>query len=255
MEHHFNVEAAKIVGVNAATILNHMIWWCQKNSASGTNVHDGRAWTYNTAASLSEIFPYLTENQVRTAIKKLIDSGLLMKGDYSANRYARPNYYAPTDRALEICDATMPDLSESEAGKNRSRQTKKPVSNICTVKDTVTETDICPVPSERGQDGSNQELRESACRVIDHLNRVTGKSYRHSKTATSPIIARLKDGYSEDTLMQIVDTMSAKWMGDAKMEQYIQPSTLFRPTNCENYEQLTIKKKAPKFMTFGEYFG
>lgn len=255
MEHHFNVEAAKIVGVNAATILNHIIWWCQKNAANRSNIHDGRAWTYNTAKSLTEIFPYLTENQVRTAIKKLVDSGLLVTGDYSANRYARPTYYSPTDKALEICDITMPDISNDVIGKNQERQEKKSTSNICTDTDTVIETYICPVPAERGRDGEKAELKESACRVIDHLNRVTGKSYRHSKTAMSPIMARLKDGYDEGTLIKIVDTMSAKWMGDANMEQYLQPSTLFRPTNCENYEQLTIKRKEPKYMTFGEYFG
>lgn len=149
MEHHFNIEAAKEVGVNAATILNHIIWWCQKNAADGRNYHDGRVWTYNTAKSMTEIFPYLTENQVRTATKKLVDAGLVITGDYSENRYARPLYYSPTDRALEICGASMPDIDSSVIEKNEEREEEKPSTLYRAVIEADTESDREAVSRKR----------------------------------------------------------------------------------------------------------
>ena len=141
MEHHFNVEVAKEVGTNAATILNHIIWWCQKNAADGRGVHDGRVWTYNTAKAMTEIFPYLTESQVRTATKKLVDAGLVVTGDYSENRYARPLYYSPTERALEMCGATIPDFEEAVIQKDETRGGKTQNTLYRTDIDTNIDTD------------------------------------------------------------------------------------------------------------------
>lgn len=141
MEHHFNVDVAREVGVNAATILNHIIWWCQKNAANGRGIHDGRVWTYNTAKAMSEIFPYLTENQVRTATKKLVDAGLVVTGDYSENRYARPIYYSPTEKALRICGATIPDFDDPVIGENETRDEDSPNTLYRTDIDTDTDTD------------------------------------------------------------------------------------------------------------------
>lgn len=141
MEHHFNIDVAREVGVNAATILNHIIWWCQKNAANGRGIHDGRVWTYNTAKAMSEIFPYLTESQVRTATKKLVDAGLVVTGDYSENRYSRPLYYSPTEKALEICGATLPDISNPVVRKNESRGEETQNTLYRTDIDTDTDTD------------------------------------------------------------------------------------------------------------------
>ena len=236
MEHHFNVDVAKEVGVNAATILNHIIWWCQKNASDGNNFHDGRYWTYNSAKSLSQIFPYLTENQIRTATKKLADSGFVVTGDYSSNRYARPVYYSPTRKALEMCGASMFENDDHVFGKNQTRRVNSSSSIFSTVKDTVADIDrnIVELPRQRDV-GSG--LSDKSFEVLSHLNSRCGRSYRRCDSSLKEIKARLREGYSVETLCSIIDFKASQWEHDRKMRDYLRPSTLFRATNCMNYEQ------------------
>lgn len=114
MEHHFNVEVAKEVGVNAAVIMNNIVFWIQKNISDGNCIHDGKFWTYSTAKAMSVIFPYLTEKQIRTAIEKLVDAGYVETGDYSENRYARPTYYAMTEKAADIYGISCCENGQNE---------------------------------------------------------------------------------------------------------------------------------------------
>ncbi|MDE2518988.1 MAG: hypothetical protein O0W93_06205 [Methanocorpusculum sp.] len=80
MNHSFNVEVAVEYGMAEAVILEYMYFWCQKNEANRKNMKDGLAWTYNSIKALSELFPYLTEKKIISAIKHLEDEGLLVSG-------------------------------------------------------------------------------------------------------------------------------------------------------------------------------
>lgn len=72
--------------------------------------------------------------------------------------------------------------------------------------------------------------------IISHLNDKAHKHYRaSSKTTKELIIARLKDGYTEQDLIRIIDNKVDDWLGDPKMEQYLAPDTLFRPSHIERY--------------------
>lgn len=93
--HSFDPAIARQVGINAAVIYQNMLWWCEKNFANGRNVHDGYCWTYNSRKAWTALFDYLSEAQIRTAIDKLLASGLVIKGDYNQNRYDRTCWYAP----------------------------------------------------------------------------------------------------------------------------------------------------------------
>jgi len=97
--HSFDPEIAKQVGVNAAVIYQNMIFWCEKNFANGRHIHDGYCWTYNSRRAWSDLFVYFSEAQIRTAIDKLVSTGLVVKGDYNQNRYDRTAWYAPTETA------------------------------------------------------------------------------------------------------------------------------------------------------------
>jgi hypothetical protein len=97
MIHAFQVQDAVRYGLNAAVILNNFKYWIAKNKADGRNHHDGRFWTYSTVKALAESFPYLTQKQVRVAIDKLIESGVLLKGNFNKVGYDRTVWYALTD--------------------------------------------------------------------------------------------------------------------------------------------------------------
>jgi uncharacterized phage protein (TIGR02220 family) len=79
--------------------------------------------------------------------------------------------------------------------------------------------------------------------IILHLNNCAGKNYRlNSKIAKNHINARLKDGFSFDDFIKVIETKSKKWLG-TKMEDYLTPNTLFGD-KMESYlnESIVIEK-------------
>ncbi len=107
--HSFNIEVANAVGVNAATIYQNIQFWCEKNKANNTNFKDGNWWVYNSVKAWGKLFPYMTTRNIRTAIQKLIDHGLIEKGSYNDKTYDKTAWYA-------ICQNRQMDLSETANG-------------------------------------------------------------------------------------------------------------------------------------------
>lgn len=94
MNHSFNIEDAKTYGVNCAVILENIRFWVAKNKANNKHNYDGKYWTYNSIKAFHELFPYLTERQIRTALDKLVDVGIVQKGNYNQNPYDRTSWYS-----------------------------------------------------------------------------------------------------------------------------------------------------------------
>ena len=100
--HFFDVELAKEYGVNCAILLANFDYWIAKNRANNVNYYDGRYWTYNSKKAFAELFPYLGEKQIRSALDKLINEGLIT-GNYNASAYDRTLWYAFTEKGESIC--------------------------------------------------------------------------------------------------------------------------------------------------------
>jgi len=106
LEHSFDVEIAKEVGINAAILYNNIKFWCAKNRANEKHFYDGYYWTYNSKKAFAELFPYMTERQIEYALKKLIDAKYIIKGKYNANAYDQTLWYADVKQTLENTDTT-----------------------------------------------------------------------------------------------------------------------------------------------------
>ena len=102
MEHQFDVNIAKLCGVNSAILFNNIKFWILKNKANGQNFHDGTYWTYNSKAAFAELFPYFTARQIDYALKKLIDEGLIITGNFNQSPYDRTLWYALTEKGEYI---------------------------------------------------------------------------------------------------------------------------------------------------------
>lgn len=121
----FDTEIAELVGVNAATIYHNMQFWINKNKANNNNYKDGNWWIYNSVKAWQELFPFMTIRAVRTALQKLIDAGLIEKGEYNAKGYDKTTWYA-------ICQNRQMDLSETANGfvnNDKPIPVSNPVSN------------------------------------------------------------------------------------------------------------------------------
>ena len=120
MKHIFDVEIAKVVGVNAAVILEHFQFWIAKNRADGTNQHDGKTWTYSSVKALSELLPYLTQEQIRGAISKLKTAGYIETGNYNKNPYDRTQWYSLVEMANTTSKKTNLDFVILPNGKSEN---------------------------------------------------------------------------------------------------------------------------------------
>lgn len=144
MEHSFDIEVAKELGVNCAVILKHIYFWVEKNKANEKNYFDGRYWTYNSVKAFEEIFPYLTNKQIRGALDRLEEHGLIMVGCHNDDPYDKTLWYSVTDKGNSILLSGQTDFP---SGANRSDSEGKSYNiynnNLFTESDTRT-TDIKP---------------------------------------------------------------------------------------------------------------
>ena len=63
--------------------------------------------------------------------------------------------------------------------------------------------------------------------------------------------ARIAEGYTVDDFKKVIDIKAEEWLG-TEMDKYLNPSTLFRPSNFEKYlNQVPIKKEELKKPTRG----
>ena len=97
LEHHFKVRDAKRYGITEAILLYNLRFWIAKNKATRKNFHDGRTWTYNSYRAFSDLFPYLSESQIKRALGNLVKQGVILKGNFNKMSCDRTNWYALAD--------------------------------------------------------------------------------------------------------------------------------------------------------------
>lgn len=124
--HYFTKEIADVVGVQAAVIFENLKDWVAKNEANDTNFHDGRYWTYNSVNAFSKLFSYMTAKQIRLAIEKLKEAGLIITANYNASAYDRTLWYALTDEAILMFLKSKVDLPFRE---NENALNGEPIPN------------------------------------------------------------------------------------------------------------------------------
>lgn len=217
MNHSFNVEVAKDVGVLAATMFNNIGFWVDNNKANGRNLHDGKYWTYNSIRAFAEQFPYATESQISGALRKLREAGYLETGQYCEDQRDRSLWYTLSPRGHEIFYGYAFVPQEESIPQNKRIQSANSQNTIY--------TDINP-----NENADKDPFRE----IIAHLNEKTGRSYRLGKNARKLINARLEEGYTVDDFKRVIDVKHSEWAG-TKFEKYLQPSTLFAQSHFDEY--------------------
>ena len=225
MEHSFDVMLAQKYGVNAAVLLKHFEFWIAKNKANGKNYFDGKYWTYNSRKAFAELFPYMNARQIDYAIKKLIDDGLIITGNYNKSTYDRTLWYAITKKGyciLQNCEMEVTKLG------NGFDNIVEPIPDI--------NTDI-------NTDLKQDNIKENNIKeIIDYLNEKALTAYKYQSASTQRHIkARLSEGFTVDDFKKVIDHKVAEW-GNTDFAQYLRPETLFG-TKFESYLNAGSKKK------------
>lgn len=148
MEHSFDIEIAKDYGIETAIILKHLYFWIEKNKANDDNYFEGKYWTYNSVKAFSDLFPYMTEKKIRSALIKMEEQGLLITGNFNKSQYDRTKWYALTDKAYSILLKGDFHFTKKENGSSSEGEPipdintdNKPDNNTVS-NDTVRQTDV-----------------------------------------------------------------------------------------------------------------
>ena len=79
--------------------------------------------------------------------------------------------------------------------------------------------------------------------IVDCLNRLAGTNYRATSKKTRELInGRWEEGYRLQDFETVIKKKCDAWIG-TKYEEYLAPTTLFRPINFERYLNAKINKE------------
>ena len=92
--HSFCVDLAEKYGIIGAILIHHFQHWINHNKSLDRNEKDGRTWTYQTRKEIAAWFGYLSEDQVRRETDKLVEEGVLIKGNYNKSALDKTIWYA-----------------------------------------------------------------------------------------------------------------------------------------------------------------
>lgn len=202
--------------------------WNFQASNKIKKIDGGWFWAANTEIMKQlPIIGIKTTRGISKRIDKLINSGLLERN--VDNRQLRQSFYRITEKYERVFRFT----TRNESSKHIEREfqvTRNESSDYYNTIDNNTNNNINP----------NQANIEE---IVEYLNELAEKNFRLSKATTEPINARLGEKYTVDDFKKVIDIKCSEWKGDAKMDSFLRPSTLFTPKNFENY--VNQKKIAP----------
>ena len=158
--HRFSVDAATEYGVVCALLLEHIKHWVSENRANGVNRHNGKYWMYKSVKGFSMAYPYFTENQIRRALEKMRNDGLIVTGRFSTGECTRMLWYTLTKKGQALVSGDCSDLASVP---NRNGTSAKSVRQ-------ESQNDTASVPKRYGNDAISS-IDISKEQLIETINK------------------------------------------------------------------------------------
>lgn len=267
MVHLFITNVAEEVGIPAAIIAYNLDFWIAKNKANKKHFINGRYWTYNSISALSELFPYLTENQIRYAIDKLISSGYLITGDFSTDRFNRTTWYSLENKYYELIKEDLTNRVEN-IPNTISENSEMDSGNFTKHTDITTDnkhnTSLVESDAELFDDDENANIKDThmpKCnKVVTKKKNIDKSQFRLYDEVCSYFDEKVRsdkwlsvydkliriDGYTEERILEIVKEFRrvGNWWRDSN--NFISLAKL-RKENDENVLYIHVfDSKMPK---------
>ncbi|WP_153732792.1 conserved phage C-terminal domain-containing protein [Sporosarcina obsidiansis] len=216
---------AKEVGLNGSIFLQQLHF----RSLISKNIREGHSWVCKTYDQWTEEFPFWSFNTIRRIIYDLETKGfLLTTSAYNQMKIDNTKWYRIDYSKLVPCAAQHDPTTSPERisaldhnGQEQLPTLSKPITKEC--------------KNHKNKDIVEMNL-DAVHSVITYLNQKTGKQFKANASATKKSInARLTEGYTIDDFRRVIDLKVSQWLHDPKFRSYLRPSTLFTPTNFENY--------------------
>ena len=97
MVHFFDSHIAQKYGVNAAVLAAFLWDSAEEKSTQSPQLHEGRVLVRCSVQMMTGFFPFLSYDEIRYALKRLIRARVLTKGRFNESCFDRTNWYAFTE--------------------------------------------------------------------------------------------------------------------------------------------------------------
>jgi len=96
MNHILNVSLAQRLGIHAALILRYIRDEVWENQSNGVHYYTGRYWMRCSQMMFTAAMPYMHKSTVRRVLERLMNQGIIMRGEFGSSRFDRTSWYALT---------------------------------------------------------------------------------------------------------------------------------------------------------------
>lgn len=210
--HAYNVGLAIDLNDTIAAIIFHHVHMNVERLVENNHVDDdGIAWLTVSKTGIMRFLPEFTESQIKTAINKLTDNGLLVKKVSN-----RKNSYTLS----ELGWSYYPMLPEEG-------QIKAPKAEV----KTEAEEAKAAVKTRSDNVIVNDDIKE----IIDYVNEKTGKCFNYANSYVKNINELFAAGYSKEDMIAVVDQRFEDLSGTKEFSAQMNPSKLFFIKTFKDY--------------------
>lgn len=208
MNHSFKVEIAEKYGIEKAILLENFYYWVKKNEANKKNIHDGKAYTYNSAEAFEKLFPYMKARKIAQLLREMEkEDKLLISGQFG--QYNRTKSYTLTDKALLLLgDSIIPKIDN---GKSENSTIEKPEDVSCLntdIKQTdEKQSDVNTDKSEKEPSPQTRILQayDTCFKRLYSEGRVRTDKYMFDFGVVGKLIKGLLTQVSEEIIIQCIE--------------------------------------------------
>lgn len=203
--HTYNVGLAIDLNDTIAAIVFHHVHMNIERLVENNHVdHDGIAWVTVSKTGIVRFLPEFSESQIKTAINKLTENGLLAKKiSNRKNSYTLTNkgwlYYPmlPEEGQVKAPKAAVTDAEEANRSAVKTRS-----NDAISVSDDVKE-------------------------IIDYVNEKTGKCFNYANSYIKNINELFAAGYTKEDMIAVVDQRFEELSDTKEFNAQMNPSKLF----------------------------
>lgn len=217
-----------------------------------TNPHTNLAGCYEVGKKTIAKETGLSQKRVESVIELLKEKNIIDYCENTSEIYIKHWYKYNWTTSEKFCKPLIADITDIKCEefkkelliryKNKKDSVSIPYQygSDTTVTDTVINNNDIVTNNDKLPTG---KFKKSIERIIDHLNKRTGKTYKSDTKETERLLkARLKD-FTEQDCIAVIDNQCDRWLGDDDMEQYLRPQTLFAASKFEGYLNAPPTKK------------
>ena len=220
--YNFDVDDATQYGVEAAVLLSNIRFWVFANKAKERNLKDGKFWTYNSARTLTNLYPFWSRRKIARLLVHLEKAEAIESACFNDDGYDQTKWYT-------IAQKSSNEHTDAHNGQQRTTPLVKSVqtplvkSDQCALVKTVQSsiqiktTDKKPIKKQVSAFEMFPEvLKENLefCLAWDQW-----VSYRAdmrkpiSKIAYSRFIKKLEKFSPQQCIDAIDDAIQSNWTG------------------------------------------